>query len=394
MKQVLTGLLILTLTVATNASTASASVKPGATCKKVGQSTISSGSKYKCIKSGSKLIWSKGIAVKKSTPAQKPTTAFVPKVITAKDFDELYQNREHIPYTAWKLTADEIARGKSNLKNVTVFIGPKSQEPGYKTPEIAYSLVSRAFSSYKTPDDVYLIQYSIEDMGWAEEKIKSIVDANAYKELDRNENGRLVTSNCSNDCFGAKQVTANNGVAFILQGVPKTKNGDPMGEARWTLGQLDAHEFFHAMQRAHSTPAGTQIKEWPPSWIIEGGASLVQNLAMSHASYDEYMKWRKLDAKNISGSNSVVNQAFVDRFLDVQGNKDYWRGVDNYYSYNLGSRIMEVLVAFKGPAILLDLHKQTTVLGFEDGFKSLFGVEWSKAYPIIGKIAVELLRSE
>ena len=108
MKQVLTGLLILTLTVATNASTASASVKPGATCKKVGQSTISSGSKYTCIKSGSKLIWSKGVSVKKSTPAQKPTTAFVPKVITVKDFDELYQNREHIPYTAWKLTADEI----------------------------------------------------------------------------------------------------------------------------------------------------------------------------------------------------------------------------------------------------------------------------------------------
>jgi hypothetical protein len=162
-------------------------------------------------------------------------------------------------------------------------------------------------------------------------------------------------------------VTANNGVAFILQGVPKTKNGDPMGEARWTLGQLDAHEFFHAMQRAHSTPAGTQIKEWPPSWIIEGGASLVQNLAMSHASYDEYMKWRKLDARSISGSYSVVNQAFVDRFLDVQGNKDYWRGVDNYYSYNLGSRIMEILVAYKGPAILLDLHKQTTVLAFKIG---------------------------
>jgi hypothetical protein len=79
---------------------------------------------------------------------------------------------------------------------------------------------------------------------------------------------------------------------------------------------------------------------------------------------------------------------------DCQTFKNLALVVDNYYSYNLGSRIMEVLVAFKGPAILLDLHKQTTVLGFEDGFKSLFGVEWSKAYPIIGKIAVELLRSE
>ena len=400
--------LLLTLTTPLNA----AAPKAGAKCTKKNSTATSSGKLFTCIQSGKKLIWNKGVVISKPTPMpspspSKPTAIGDPigavgstptpsptptTTLTApKDFDDLYENRDSIAYTAWKLTADSIAQGKSNLKNVKVFVGPKTKEPGYKTPEIAYSLVSRAFSSYKTPEDVYLIQYSVEDQSWAEEKVKSIVDANTYNELNRNENGRLITSNCSTDCFGAKQVTANNGIAFILQGVPKSSNGDPMAEARWTLGQLDAHEFFHSMQRAHSTPPGTQVVEWPTSWIIEGGASLVQNLAMSHASYAEYMKWRKTDAQNLYGSRSEVNAVFLEKFLDMKNNKDYWRGVDNYYAYNLGSRIMEVLVAIKGPGIVLDLHKQTALQGFEPGFQTLFGIEWSKASPIISKTILKML---
>ncbi len=403
----LTVALVMTLTSPLYA----AAPKAGAKCTKKSATTTSGGKLFTCIQSGKKLIWNKGVAIKKPipvasptpTPAPTPTPLSAPTPMASpsptptptftapKDFDDLYENRDSIAYTAWKLTADSIAQGKSNLKNVKVFIGPTTKEPGYKTPEIAYSLVSRAFSSYKTPEDVYLIQYSVEDIAWAEEKVKSIVDTNAYNELNRNENGRLISSNCSNDCFGAKQVTANNGIAFILQGVPKGSNGDPMAVARWVLGHLDAHEFFHSMQRANGTPPRVEVKEWPTSWIIEGGASLVQNLAMSHASYTEYMKWRKTDAQNLYGSRSEVNAAFLEKFLDMKNNKDYWRGVDSYYAYNLGSRVMEVLVAIKGPGIVLDLHKQTASQGFEPAFQSLFGIEWSKASPIISKTILKML---
>lgn len=46
-------------------STAFAVVKSGATCTKLGATSIASGKKYTCIKSGKKLIWNKGITVKK-----------------------------------------------------------------------------------------------------------------------------------------------------------------------------------------------------------------------------------------------------------------------------------------------------------------------------------------
>ena len=46
-----------------NLSTATAAVKPGTTCKKLGQISKSAGIKYTCIKSGKKYVWSKGVKV-------------------------------------------------------------------------------------------------------------------------------------------------------------------------------------------------------------------------------------------------------------------------------------------------------------------------------------------
>jgi hypothetical protein len=48
---------------------ASAAVKEGAACKKAGQSSTVSGRKFTCIKKGSKLVWNKGVVVKKAPSA-------------------------------------------------------------------------------------------------------------------------------------------------------------------------------------------------------------------------------------------------------------------------------------------------------------------------------------
>ena len=58
------GSLVLTL----NLSTAAAAVKPGTTCKKLGQISTSAGIKYTCIKSGKKLLWNKGVGTKSTSP--------------------------------------------------------------------------------------------------------------------------------------------------------------------------------------------------------------------------------------------------------------------------------------------------------------------------------------
>ena len=360
---------------------ASAAVKAGSVCKKAGITSVVSSKTYTCIKSGKKLVWNKGVT--KSTKA-------IPVAPTS--FSNLYQNRDGISYAAWKSTAEAIATGKSNVVNLQIYIGPNTASPKYKTPEIAIGLVSQAFSKYKTPEDIHVIQYSVVDIKWAEDKVKSIIDIADYNELNRNENGRLVDSNCGQtDCYGAKQVSTRSGVAFVLQGVPKGEYFDPLVSARFELGQLDAHEFTHAMQRA--TITGVQTKGWLNNWIVEGSAELAQNLVMSHKSYEEYMKWRKLDSQYVYGKNTKITTSFMTTYLDVNYIEDCKNSNGPCYKYGLGSRIMEIFVALKGPGVMLDLFRENAVQGFEPAFQSIFGLTWAEASPVINKTIVEIFQS-
>ena len=78
MRNKLLALLITALTLAFIQPLALAAVKPGATCKKVGQTSTTAGIKYTCIKSGKKLVWNKGVAVKQPVPVATPTPSATP----------------------------------------------------------------------------------------------------------------------------------------------------------------------------------------------------------------------------------------------------------------------------------------------------------------------------
>jgi M6 family metalloprotease-like protein len=52
--------------------------KAGAKCTKAGSTATASGKKFTCIKSGTKLVWNKGVAIKADAP--KPSTPPVPSV--------------------------------------------------------------------------------------------------------------------------------------------------------------------------------------------------------------------------------------------------------------------------------------------------------------------------
>jgi len=79
--------LILTLIAPSHAT---AAVKVGGSCKKVGQVTTVSGKKHTCVKSGNKLVWSKGVTVTKAKASPSPTpskvsTLHTSNLITASD---------------------------------------------------------------------------------------------------------------------------------------------------------------------------------------------------------------------------------------------------------------------------------------------------------------------
>ena len=61
--------------------TAEAAVKAGAACSKAGATSTVSNKKFTCVKSGKKLVWDKGVAVrvlKPSTPTFTPSNEVLP----------------------------------------------------------------------------------------------------------------------------------------------------------------------------------------------------------------------------------------------------------------------------------------------------------------------------
>ena len=70
-KRSLSVILITALCVAVIPGANAVTAKAGAKCNKVKATSVVKGKKYTCIKSGKKLIWNKGVAVK---PVAKPST--------------------------------------------------------------------------------------------------------------------------------------------------------------------------------------------------------------------------------------------------------------------------------------------------------------------------------
>ena len=75
-KRLVAILLITPLLLSSQFSTSHAAVKAGDACTKAGDVSIASGKTYTCIKSGQKLIWNKGVAVKK--PGSLTSVVYAP----------------------------------------------------------------------------------------------------------------------------------------------------------------------------------------------------------------------------------------------------------------------------------------------------------------------------
>ena len=97
MRKILIGLLATLSFSMINIQLSQAAVTPGTKCSKLGMISTYNGKKYTCIKSGTKLVWNKGVAIPKPAPVQisspapsvgntpLPTTSPT-QVVTAENF--------------------------------------------------------------------------------------------------------------------------------------------------------------------------------------------------------------------------------------------------------------------------------------------------------------------
>jgi hypothetical protein len=381
-------------------SPAFGAVKAGATCAKVGSTSIVSGKKFTCVKTSKKLVWDSGSLIVKPTDTTSPTNSEGSKPVPSQapkpafvdlSFENLIANQENISYTAWKRVSDTIASSSSKAGDLSVFTGPNTQVY-FDNIANSISLVSKLFPNKSEAKEILWIRYKYSDIQWAENKAKEILSPTDYAQIARYQGGSLSQSNCdasSGNCRGSYQQTGPSGAAVIMQGIENTPPSDDISKSRMTTGMLEAHEYFHSLQRIPIMNTGVQV--WPHAWWREGSAEWVQNVVVNSSSYEKYKKFLLDDS---SYSCKPLSESDISEFLNTAYDNYVPPKFDSWLNYSLGSHVIEILVAIKGPGVLIDMYSEVGKgKTFNEAFNSLFGLSWSEAVPIISKSIFKDLHS-
>jgi hypothetical protein len=397
-------LLFVLISSLTVPASVSAAVKQGDSCKKVGASSIAKGMKFTCVKSGKKLVWGKGVKViapasnpsPKPTPSSSPTptpspsnspsptptptsTPTVEPIVLPTSFEDLFVNRKGISLAAWQKSSEIIKANKSKAGTLEIFTGPNTK-PNFDDYPTPVGLVSRLFPSKGEPARTIVIRYLYVDIEWAQTTLRSKLTAEDFTRLNNNEGGKVILGRCdesAKNCFGAMQQSTVSGLSLIIQGVP---NPQSSVDTRFATGMLEAHEYFHSLQRI---PIMGKTDVWPHAWFREGSAEWVQNMAVNYLDYKAYSYFLRADCL---GSCQRLSEADIMEFLEKSYDNYTPAKFDQFLNYSLSSRFIEALVALKGPDTLIDMYAEMgKKLTFDQAFKNIYGVEWSYALPILAK---------
>jgi len=408
MRKKMSGLVILSLVFALIQPLAVASVKPGTTCKKRGQTSTSAGFKYTCIKSGKKLVWNKGVAVKKplpmptptptpsvtptpsppptpiNTPSPTPTPTASPIPNAPTSFDDLVENYQGITYAAWSKSREKLlASTRANI-SLKMVIGPTT-ELTYKEPLIPIDLTTRMYAGFVKQQEVRYLAFNFDDREWAVNEMESFLP---------NSGSRWVTDTAcrtKETCWGGGGFHDGGSKYLIIVAVG-------IFDKNHTSGTLDAHEFTHIIQQMNmgkGRPPQEYIYDpWPPTWYWEGQANFTQYASVYFDSYSSYLAEKRNSSIELF-RDPVYTSQHIEKYFVFNAPSDWQANYPRWRQYDLGAMFVEILMALKGPDATMEMWKLAgTGVNFTVAFEKVYGIPYAKALPIMAKaIALQLGRS-
>jgi hypothetical protein len=169
--------------------------------------------------------------------------------------------------------------------------------------------------------------------------------------------------------------------------------------SRATRGLVIGHEYLHTIQRVALGDRWFQEKYSSPSWFNDGMSIFIENAAANYSSYDSYMRFRAVDSKLLHPDCpyvfcTKVNKQEIMDFLSTYNYSANWPTTDPAIKNELSARLIEILVALKGPDSLIEVYEYiATEKSFSQAFEHVYGISYELAKPILVNIVVDQINA-
>jgi hypothetical protein len=348
-----------------------AAVKAGAKCTKAGATSTTGGKKYTCVKSGSKLVWNKGVAIKAAAP--KPTPASTPTATSTPT-----PTPTQVNFVPWGTDVDSRTLSDLAQKNFALWVKERSGQPKNHTQLIQENKYKNRIDLLTKSDDLGAQLFS----SYFKQGSTTIIGANEGWTLDQLAKNGWSVDKCRDQYMPGVELclegTKYQGYVITSDAFYDARNPGRDGAA------LLAHEYFHLVQanlvgsrQLFITKSGDpQTAKAFPAWFAEGTAEFVGYSVGALSQNASYWDGRAA-ALSYAPPGEATNRNSI---ADYEIRTCCGNGTPTY-PYNIGHVATEYIVASVGFQKLLDVFVDFGKSNdFEKSFESITGISKQAFY--------------
>ena len=327
-----------------------ASIQAGSKCTVQNQSKVFQGKKYKCIKSGKKLVWNKGILVSVpvivATPTPTPTPAQVPV--------GLWQE------TQFKILAQFKQLKPASIQELNFVLSPSADiEVTKKLQESYKETINYLSNLYVNSNKVTILVMNENDRDWWISRLKEL--------------GSLQPS----DLWGTRcQVDSQTYCAYASANKDGTLHVGHITGSDLVWRELNYAKTYHESIHVYQLSLMGNRMDALPSWFAEGQANYLgytfsnRFINSNQQRYSEIWRlkaWPNVEKFDDKQWYEFIQKADSDRAFTSEGSLGYSLGeliLEPLYNQYDFRKVHDWMVAIKNGS------------DYKSGFKSTFGQDY------------------